>query len=103
VELISNFKTRGEGRKMKQSKFTESQIVAAIRRQEAGTSVKEISRELGISEATFYNWKAQYGGMEVSELKRVKELKAELARFEQMYAEVSYDLKAAKDLIAKKW
>jgi putative transposase len=88
---------------MKQSKFTESQIVAAIKRQEAGTSVKELSRELGISEATFYNWKAKYGGMEVSELKRVKELEAELAQFKKMYAEVSYDLQAAKNLIAKKW
>jgi len=88
---------------MKKSRFTESQIVAAIKKQEAGVSVKEISRELGISEAAFYNWKAKYGGMEVTELKRVKELEAELAQFKKMYAEVSYDLQAAKNLIAKKW
>ena len=65
---------------MKKSNFTESQIVAAIKKQEAGTSVKDICRELGVSAATYYKWKAKYGGMEVSELKRVKELEAELAK-----------------------
>ena len=88
---------------MKKSTFTESQIVAAIKKQEAGTTVKEICRELGISEPTYYKWKARYGGMEVSEVKRVKELEAELAQYKRMYAEVSYDLQAAKDLITKKW
>lgn len=88
---------------MKKSTFTESQIVAAIKKQEAGTTVKEICRELGISEPTYYKWKARYGGMEVSEVKRVKELEAELAQYKRMYAEVSYDLQAAKNLIAKKW
>ncbi len=88
---------------MKKSTFTESQIVAAIKKQEAGTTVKEICRELGISEPTYYKWKAKYGGMEVSEVKRVKELEAELAQYKKMYAEVSYDLQAAKNLIAKKW
>ena len=75
----------------------------AIRKQESGSTVKEICRELGISEPTFYKWKAKYGGMEVSEVKRVKELEAELAQYKRMYAEVSYDLQAAKNLIAKKW
>ena len=88
---------------MKKSTFTESQIVLAIRKQESGSTVKEICRELGISEPTFYKWKAKYGGMEVSEVKRVKELEAELAQYKRMYAEVSYDLQAAKNLIAKKW
>jgi putative transposase len=88
---------------MKKSQFTESQIVAAIKKQEAGTSVKEISRELGISDATFYNWKAKYGGMEVSEVKRLKEVEAELAQFKRMYADVSFQLDAAKALLAKKW
>lgn len=64
---------------MKKSRFTESQIVAAIKKQEAGATVKEICREMGISEPTYYKWKAKYGGMEVSEVKRVKELEAELA------------------------
>lgn len=87
---------------MKKTRFTETQIVGAIKKQESGLSVKEISRELGISEATFYNWKAKYGGMEISEVKRVKELEAELSKYKQMYAEVSFDLNAAKSLIAKK-
>ena len=88
---------------MKKSQFTESQIVSAIKKQEAGTTVKEICRELGISEATFYNWKTRYGGMEVSEVKRLKEVEAELAQFKRMYADVSFQLDAAKALIAKKW
>ncbi len=88
---------------MKQSKFTESQIVSAIKQQEAGQSVKDISRALGISEATFYNWKAKYGGMEISEVKRVKELEAELAQYKKMYAEVSFDLQALRNVVAKKW
>ncbi len=60
---------------MKQSKFTEIRIVAAIRQQKGSQSVKDISRALGVSEATFYNWKAKYGGMEISEVKRSKSLK----------------------------
>ena len=88
---------------MKKSQFTESQIVTALKKQEAGTSVKEICRELGISDATFYNWKAKYGGMEVSEVKRLKEVEAELAQFKRMYADVSFQLDAAKALLAKKW
>ena len=88
---------------MKKTRFTETQIVAAIKRQESGVSVKDISRELGISDATFYNWKAKYGGMEVSELKRTKDLEAELSQFKKMYADVSFQLEAAKALIAKKF
>jgi putative transposase len=88
---------------MKQSKFTESQIVAAIKKQEAGTTVKEICRELGISEPTYYKWKARYGGMEVSEVKRVKELEAQLAEYKRMYAELSFDHQALKNVFAKKW
>jgi putative transposase len=88
---------------MKKSTFTESQIVAAIKKQEAGTPVKDICRELGISEPTYYKWKAKYGGMEVSELKRVKELEAELAQYKQMYAEICFDHQALKNVIAKKW
>jgi len=88
---------------MKKSRFTESQIVGIIKRQESGSSVKELCRELGISEATFYNWKAKYGGMEVSDVKRTKELEAELSEYKRMYAEVSFELQAAKSLIAKKF
>ena len=88
---------------MKKSQYSESQIVSAIKKQESGSTVKEICRELGIADATFYNWKAKYGGMEVSEVKRLKEVEAELSQFKRMYADVSFQLEAAKALIAKKW
>ena len=88
---------------MQQSKLSESQIVAAIKQQESGVKVKDICREYGIGEATYYKWKAKYGGMEVNEIKRVKELEQELSQFKRMYADVSFQLEAAKALIAKKW
>jgi putative transposase len=83
-------------------RFTESQIVAAIKKQEAGIPVKDICREVGISDATFYNWKAKYGGMEASDVKRMKELEAENAQLKSMYAEASMDIRALKNLIEKK-
>lgn len=88
---------------MKQSKFSETQIAEAIKKHENGTTVKEISRELSISEATFYKWKSRYGGMAPSELKRVKELEAQLVQYKQMYAELSFDHTALKNVVAKKW
>ena len=84
-------------------RFTESQIVAAIKKQEAGIAVKEICREIGISDATFYNWKAKYGGMEASDVKRMKELEAENAQLKSMYAEASMENRALKSLIEKKF
>jgi len=87
---------------MKKTRFTESQIVAAIKKHESGISTAEICRDLGISNQTFYNWKAKYGGMEISEVKRTKELEAQLSQFKRMYADVSFQLEAAKALIAKK-
>jgi len=83
-------------------RFTESQIVAAIKKQEAGIAVKDICREVGISEATFYNWKAKYGGMEASDVKRLKELEAENAQLKSMFAEMSIENRALKNLIEKK-
>ncbi len=83
-------------------RFTESQIVAAIKKQEAGIAVKDICREIGISDATFYNWKAKYGGMEASDVKRMKELEAENAQLKSMYAEASMENRALKNLIEKK-
>jgi putative transposase len=83
-------------------RFTESQIVSSIKKQEAGIAVKDICRELGISEATFYNWKAKYGGMEASDVKRMKELEAENAQLKSMYAEACIDIRALKNLIEKK-
>ncbi len=83
-------------------RFTESQIVAAIKKQEAGIAVKDICREVGISDATFYNWKAKYGGMEASDVKRMKELETENAQLKSMYAEASMENRALKNLIEKK-
>lgn len=88
---------------MKKSKFTESQIIRALKENESGGSVEQISRELGITKGTFYNWRKKYGGMEVSQLKRLKELEQENQRLKKMYAEVSMDLEMAKAVLEKKW
>ena len=87
---------------MKKSRFSESQIVAAIKRQEAGTSVKEICRDLGISETTFHHWKSKYGGMEASDVKRLKELEAELAQYKKLVGELTFENKAMRGLLEKK-
>ena len=84
-------------------RFTESQIVATIKKQEAGIPVKDLCREIGISDATFYNWKAKFGGMEASDVKRIKELEAENAQLKSMYAESSIENRALKNLIEKKF
>lgn len=88
---------------MKRSKFSESQIIKALKENESGRSVEEISRELGINKGTFYSWRKKYGGMEVSHLKRLKELEAENQKLKRMYADVSLDLQMAKDVLSKKW
>ena len=83
-------------------RFTETQIVGAIKKQEAGVAVKDICRELGISDATFYNWKAKYGGMEANDVARLKELEKENTELKKMYAEASIDLRALRNLNEKK-
>lgn len=88
---------------MKKSKFTETQIIKAIKENEAGRKVEEISRELGINPGTFYNWRKKYSGMEASHLKRLKELEAENSKLKRMYAEQAIQLVMAKDVISKKW
>lgn len=88
---------------MKRTKFTESQIIKAIKRNENGTSVDDICRELGIAKGTFYNWRKKYSGMEVSHLKRLKELEEENRKLKRMYANQALLLEAAKDVISKKW
>lgn len=87
---------------MKKTRFSETQIVSILKQQEGGRSVKEVCREQGISEATFYNWKSRYGGMEVSDVKRMKELETENSRLKRMYAELSLDHSVLKDVISKK-
>lgn len=87
---------------MKKTRFTETQIVAILKKQEAGMKTSDICREHGISDATFYNWKAKYGGLQVSDVKKLKELEAENFRLKKMYAELSMENYALKDLISKK-
>ena len=88
---------------MKTSKFSESQIVSILKQQEAGVKVADICREHGISQATFYKWRSQYGGMDASMLKRVKELEQENARLKKMYADAQLETHAMKEALAKKW
>jgi putative transposase len=87
---------------MKKTRFTETQIVSILKQQEAGKSTKEVCREHGISDATFYNWKSKYGGMEASDVKRMKELEEENARLKKMYANLAMDNEILRDLFAKK-
>ncbi|MGZ2427334.1 putative transposase [Rhizobium laguerreae] len=88
---------------MKKQRFTEEQIIAVLKEQEAGAKAADLCRKHGISEATFYNWKAKYGGMEVSEAKRVKALEDENARLKKLLAEQMLDAAALRELLAKKW
>lgn len=87
---------------MKKSRFSESQIISILNQQEQGMKVRDICREHGISDATFYNWKAKYGGLSVSELARIKELERENARLKRMYADLSLVHHALKDAVGKK-
>lgn len=86
---------------MKKSKFTEAQIVFAIKQSEQGVTVEEICRKMGISEATFYNWKKKYGGLGVSELRELWMLKDENARLKKMVADLSLDKQMLQDVIKK--
>lgn len=87
---------------MRKSKFSEHQIFGAVKRAEEGVPVKDICRELGISSATFYQWRSKYGGMEASDIKRLKELEEENRRLKQMYADLSLDHRILKDIVEKK-
>ena len=87
---------------MKKSRFTETQIVAILKEPDAGLKVSEVCRKHGISDATYYNWKAKYGGMSASELTRLKDMEAELSQRKRMYADLALENRAMKDLIEKK-
>jgi putative transposase len=88
---------------MKKSRFTEEQIVAALKLAEAGSKVGEVCRKLGISEQTFYRWKQKYGGMEVSDAKRLKALEEENRRLKKLVADQALDMQILKEVLAKKW
>jgi putative transposase len=87
---------------MKKTRFTESQIIKALKEHEAGRGAQEFCRELGISTATFYKWRQRYSGLEVKELKRMKELEEENARLKRMFADLSLVHHALKDAVEKK-
>jgi putative transposase len=87
---------------MKKTRFTETQIVAVLKEVDSGVPVKDVCRKHGISDATYYNWKSKYGGMEASDLKKMKELERELGQLKRMYADMALENRALKDLIEKK-
>ena len=87
---------------MRKSKYSDQQIINALKRAEQGVPVKDICRELGISSGTFYQWRSKFGGLEASDLRRLKDLEAENHRLKQMYADLSLDHRILKDIVEKK-
>ena len=88
---------------MKRKRFTEEQIIGILKEHELGAKTADICRKHGISEATFYNWKSKFGGLEVSEAKRLKGLETENAKLKRLLADAMLDNAALKDLLSKKW
>ena len=87
---------------MKKSRYSDSQILAILNQAEAGTPISALCREHGMSSATFYKWRAEYGGMDASDLKRMKEMQGELSQYKRMYAELAHENFALKDVIDRK-
>jgi putative transposase len=88
---------------MKRKRFTEEQIIAILREQEAGAKTGDLARKHGVSEATLYNWKAKFGGMDVSDARRLKALEDENGKLKRLLADAMLDNTALKDLLSKKW
>ena len=88
---------------MKRNRFTEEQIIGVLKEHELGAKTADLCRKHGISEATFYNWKSKFGGMDVSEAKRLKALETENGKLKRLLAEAMLDNAALKDLLSKKW
>ena len=88
---------------MKPRRFTEEQIIGILKQAQAGIKIVDLCREHGISDATFYTWRSKYGGMEVSEAKRLKQLEDENKKLKQMLADAMLENKAIKDVLSKKW
>jgi putative transposase len=87
---------------MKKSNFTDNQIIGIVAEVESGRKINDICREHGITQATFYNWRKKYAGMQPNQLKRLRELEAELSQFKRMYADIALQNQVLKDVIEKK-
>ncbi len=88
---------------MKKSRFSEEQIIGIIKQQESGVPTAEVCRQHGMSQATFYQWKAKFGGMSVSDAQRLRQLEAENAKLRRVVADQAVDIVALKDVLSKKW
>lgn len=88
---------------MRRSRFTEEQIISGLKQAEAGVKIGDICRQMGVSETTFHRWRSKYGGLEVSDAKRLRRLEAENSRLKKLVAELTLDNQALKDVLGKRW